>query len=433
MYLSPNATPCLSRSASTISQNNPDIMEYLISKLDNRLKQIIKHKQFISAITTFEAFFTQKRQVFNLLSSLEDDIKQASYAIKALLNENKVLCANLAKSEEDKQNTINELAQSNVYLMSENENLKIQISNMAPIKENEYNKCNNNNNNQNVNEYYNNCVNNNEASEQLPNVHNIITDIKYSKNKLKDAIKQHFNYNHNNDKPNVELNEEQQQFNQQQIIQPHQQQQIHLKANDNKNKIILKIMNSPECIKILNERLGNNYLEQILNNKCDEEMLAQINNIISETGKHPTLNYNTSSNNNKHLNCSDEEKPLPQTIIPIRIQNMMNANKKNKQKVFTSLEDKPKKNNYRSLSTSSSQLFTKKGVPVKFEKALRAYPTTPSNDKKKKFMHYTNPYGNYFDNTILNDDNNGNKLKQINSSRYSKSSKNTLRSINPEK
>ena len=48
-------------------------------------------------------------------------------------------------------------------------------------------------------------------------------------------------------------------------------------------------------------------------------------------------------------------------------------------------------------------------------------------------MHYTNPYGNYFDNTILNDDNNGNKLKQINSSRYSKSSKNTLRSINPEK
>ena len=104
-------------------------------------------------------------------------------------------------------------------------------------------------------------------------------------------------------------------------------------------------MNSPECIKVLNERLGNNYLEQILNNKCDEEMLAQINNIISETSKHPALNYNTSSNiNNKHLTCSDEEKPLPQTIIPIRIQNMMFANKKNKQKVFTSLEDKPKKN-----------------------------------------------------------------------------------------
>ena len=430
MYLNSTSTPSLSRSASTISQNNPDIMEYLISKLDSRLRQITKHKQFISSITTLEAFFNQKRQVVNLLSSLEDDIKQASYAIKALLNENKVLCADLAKSEEDKQHTINELVQNNVYLMSENENLKIQISNMAPIEDNQYNKCVSNNNNQNGNEDYRNGVSNDEDTEQSPNVHNIITDIKSSKNKLKDAIKQHFHCN-NNDKANVELNEEQQQ-----MIQPHQQQQIHLRANDNKNKIILKIMNSPECIKVLSERLGNNYLEEILNNKCDEAMLSQINDIISETSKCPSSKYTISNNHNNSLPRSDEQKPLPQTIIPIRIQNMMNANKKNKQKVTTSLESKPKKNNYRSLSTSCSHLFTKQGIPVKFEKALRAYPTTPSGEKKKKFMHYTNPYGNYFDNTIPNEDNtnnNGNKLKQINTSRCSKSSKNVFRRISPEK
>ena len=413
MLINPNSNR-LSRNSSTISQNNPDIMEYLISKLDNRLKQVIKHKQFISNINSFEVFFNQKRQVINLLSSLEDDIKQASYAIKALLNENKSLCIDLAKSEEEKQNSMNELIRNNVYLMSENENLKLQLNNMYPVDDSSFN---NENNCQDINDLCKSSSNNNENNEQPPDVQNIITNIKSNKNKLKNVIQQHFN-NTNNEQLNDEYNEEPNL-----VIQ--QPQQMMLLSNDDKNKLIIKIMNSPECIKALNEQIGNDYLERILNDTYNEEMLYQMNDIIYKTCDCPNKKYSNSNNANKAASCYNK------AAIPKRIQNIINANKKSKSKGTNALQIKPKKKNFRSLSTSHSHLFTKQGSPVNFEKALRDYPSTPNSNQKKKFVHYTNPYGTYFDNKILNENKtrislDTNTSYQNRSMYYPKSAKNML-------
>ena len=385
MLINPNSSR-LSRNSSTISQNNPDIMEYLISKLDNRLKQVIKHKQLISSINSFEVFFNQKRQVVNLLSSLEDDIKQASYAIKALLNENKSLCIDLAKCEEEKQNSMNELMRNNVYLMSENENLKLQLNNMVPVNDSSFN---NENNFQDINDLCKSSGDINENIEQPPDVQHIITNIKSNKNKLKNVIQQHFN-NTNNDQLNSDFNEDPNLL----IKQP---QHMMLLSNDDKNKLLMKIMNSPDCIKTLNEQIGNDYLERILNDTYNEEMLYQINDIIYKTCDCPNNKHTSSDNANKISACYNK------AAIPKRIQNIINANKKTTAKETNALQIQPKKKNFRSLSTSHTHLFTKQGSPVNFEKALRNYPSTPNSNQKKKFIHYTNPYGSYFDNRIRNE------------------------------
>ena len=94
----------------SISQTNENLFEYLINKLDSRIKKISKNKNFILSIENIN-FFPYKKELINLMNVLEEDLKQALFAIKALLRENKSL-------------TI----EKNNFLIVENENLKLEFN-----------------------------------------------------------------------------------------------------------------------------------------------------------------------------------------------------------------------------------------------------------------------------------------------------------------
>ena len=209
-------------------------MNYLIQKLDFRQKKIIKFKNLFKELDSFESFYSQRKEIYLLLNNLEEDLKQASYAIKALLLQNKSLIKDINTRIAENKVISNELN----LTLGENQNLKMKLENLDTneVKKNEIinnniNKINNNNNLVNVNiesikvddegEYdepqmkninlkSNNNIkmesnNKNEDFnyennyEQLANVKNIMNEIRNNKQNLKRIIEEHLkNQNKNN-------------------------------------------------------------------------------------------------------------------------------------------------------------------------------------------------------------------------------------------
>lgn len=362
-----------SMNSSTISQSNSSIMEYLIQKLESRSRRISKQKSIFTQFSSFEAVYAQKKELFALFSDLEDDLKQASYAIKALLAENKALSIQSGKNDEMAKKIIYELTQNNNYLVAENENLRMQLNNItSPIEDTINNNCDVNdlcNTNVNlINKQLTNITEENEmiditTNNQMPNVKNIMNNMKKNKTKLKETIKQHFN---KNNKPNQSHSAEKKE---RKVVsartKPVQEQIIDVPENENEtynsksNEILIKIMKSSDSIALLNEKLGNNFMEKILNN--DEEFIKKAEEILEEN---------------------------EQLKVPMRIRNSLMKSK--------SKDNKKMKRSLSSSFTSSRCNIIKEGTA--FEKSLRDYPITSKINQKKKFVHYTNPYGNYFTN-----------------------------------
>ncbi len=124
----------------TISNNSANIMNYLVRKLESREKKVKRTRQLIYSINAFEDLYSNKKDIINTLTELEEDLKQASCVIKALLTENRALTLGIESKEENIKNLMND----NNYLTAENENLKSQILNNNIS----------NNNNTDVNELY---------------------------------------------------------------------------------------------------------------------------------------------------------------------------------------------------------------------------------------------------------------------------------------
>ena len=102
-----------------ISNSNSDIMEYLVQKLESRERNLSKCANFFNAIDSFEAFYQKRKDIFNLFKSLEEEIHQASLAIKALLVQNKALSKENGDTKVN-QREYNKLLQENNYLLIEN-------------------------------------------------------------------------------------------------------------------------------------------------------------------------------------------------------------------------------------------------------------------------------------------------------------------------
>ena len=227
-----------------------EIMNYLIQKLEARQKKVFKFKNLFQELDSFETFYSQRKEIFLLLNDLEDDLKQAIFAIKALTMQNKALLKDINIKINENKNISNQLN----FTLGENENLKLKLNainenkienmqypskninnnnnllniNIESIKvdeEEEYeepkmknldlnNKNINNNNINKKNNNINNNVNNNlnnigyenfnvnninnlnyqnqNEYEQLSNVKNIIKDMRKNKKDLKRIIEQHF-------------------------------------------------------------------------------------------------------------------------------------------------------------------------------------------------------------------------------------------------
>ena len=195
-----------------------EVMQYLIQKLESRQKKIIKFKNLFRELDSFESFYLQRKEIYILLIDLEEDLKQSSFAIKALVLQNKALLKEINIKINEKK-TISEHLN---FTLGENQNLKLQLNNInekivgnIPFRNNNLN----NNNLLNVNiksikisneeEYEepkiknlvikNNNSNNNmnnlekqSKSEQLYNVKNIMKEMRNNKRDLKKIIEEHF-------------------------------------------------------------------------------------------------------------------------------------------------------------------------------------------------------------------------------------------------
>ena len=200
-----------------VNNMNFDVMEYLIQKLESRQKKVIKYKNIINSINSYEAFYSQQKELYMVFNELEEDLKQAIFSIKALILQNKNLLAVInTKQNEDK--ILNEKLNNTI---KENEVLKIQLFTFKK-KSNDFNDENkgeqfivndiNNEFEEPKIEYFNekpNNLSNNEnieglkkktdekkydeyeKYEQLSNVKNILKEINNNRMNLKNVIKQH--------------------------------------------------------------------------------------------------------------------------------------------------------------------------------------------------------------------------------------------------
>ena len=201
-----------------------EVMNYLIQKLDFRQKKIIKFKNLFKELDSFESFYSQRKEIYLLFNNLEEDLKQASFAIKALYIQNKALLKDISNRVNENKNLNNKLN----FIIGENENLKMKLNSINENKlENIISYSNNNNINSmninnkfkideeeeyeepktknlilkdnNKNAYMN--INNMEIEnfddkqnkyEQLANVKNIIKDMRNNKKDLRNIIEKHF-------------------------------------------------------------------------------------------------------------------------------------------------------------------------------------------------------------------------------------------------
>ena len=105
-----------------ISESSPDIMEYLIKKLETRQRNLYNYANMFNSINSIEEFYLKRKDIFNLFQNLEEELRQASLAIKALMVQNKVLSEENIKSLNIKKNN-KKLLNENNYLLKENNNL----------------------------------------------------------------------------------------------------------------------------------------------------------------------------------------------------------------------------------------------------------------------------------------------------------------------
>ena len=174
----------------SINNNNNksnDVIDYLIKKLECRLKGINKKKDVFNNITNIENFYLNKNIFLKLFNELFEDIQQAIYAIKTLYLENKIL----------NQENIN-----NKQYLNEVKNKKDYFNNISTNKNNfldsnnyyfNYNLTDDSNNNNNFN--------------KLENAEEIMKNIQENKQLLKDKINKHFNnFNYENNFNNNNFN-----------------------------------------------------------------------------------------------------------------------------------------------------------------------------------------------------------------------------------
>lgn len=226
----------------TKNKSNSEIMEYLIQKLESRERNLSKYSNIFNTIDSFDTFHQKRKDIFILFKNLEEELHQAAFAIKALMNQNKAITQENLSNKILKKN-YNKLLQENNYLLIENNNFAQELkelknrkmkngsahkvrnpsfsnlttakfnnfndirNNYQPmkrvssakkinynIKKNSKNKNKNNNKKKIMDDIYNFDLELNEI-DKLKNIKSIMQKIKNNKNKLKEVIEQHFAQN----------------------------------------------------------------------------------------------------------------------------------------------------------------------------------------------------------------------------------------------
>ena len=120
---------------------------------------------------------------------------------------------------------------------------------------------------------------------QLSNVRNIMKNMKNNKQKLKDAIEKHFTTNNNSEINTYNTN------NSLQISENESPMKYNNDYSSKNSELLMKIMNNPDNINLLNYTVGKDFVEKIMDPNCPQEYINEIENILSG-------NYNNNEINN---------------------------------------------------------------------------------------------------------------------------------------
>ena len=175
------------KNTNEINDTNLEVMNYLIQKLESRKKKIIKFKNLFRELDSFESFYLQRKEIYILLNDLEEDLKQSSFAIKALVLQNKALLKEINIKINEKKTISNQLN----FTLGENQNLKLKLNNInekiiytIPFSNNNIN----NNNLLNVN--INSIKIDNEEEYEEPKIKNLVIKNNNSNNNMNNLEKQ---------------------------------------------------------------------------------------------------------------------------------------------------------------------------------------------------------------------------------------------------
>ena len=174
------------------NEQSLDVINYLIQKLESRQKKIFKYKNLLEELDSFETFYSKRKEIYLLLNNLEEDLKQASFAIKALMLQNKSLIKDINTKLSENKILSNKLN----LTIGENQNMKVKLENINK-KENQFNEMvnydiNNNSNNNLINVDINSIKVDEEGEYDEPKIKNINLNVLWILTKVGSLSKIYF-------------------------------------------------------------------------------------------------------------------------------------------------------------------------------------------------------------------------------------------------
>jgi hypothetical protein len=254
----------------SISIENPMLIHYLVRKFESRQNSLDNLKKTLNSITSLEDYYINKKPTINFIDELIEDFKQAVFAMKALLTENKAL----SLSNDYKEETIAKQITENVYLSNENEDLKKE--NKGIIKQNNLKSP--------KRDFFKYQVS---KSKQFSNA---MKNIEFEKKRLKTAVRLHFKNSRNKipeKKNNNTLN-------------------YSNNYNNSNSEIINQIINNEEILNILNQKLGKDVIKKLLDPNCPRDYYENVEKIITD-------------------NNLNNEVLISNLKVPIRLKNTIQA------------------------------------------------------------------------------------------------------------
>ena len=246
----------------SISNENAILIQYLIRKLESKKNSIDNIKSTLNSLNSIEEFLKYKNATIMFLEELNEDFKQAIYAIKALLTENKAL----SLSNDAKIIKINKQEAENAFLFSENKDLRKSINEKIETEKENQKSCSKSPDNT--------------TERNAKNFSNQIKIIENCKKKLKNAVKIHFNKKDNKEYEND-------------TIYDNHNDNFNLNSNE-----LMKKMNEKKQIEQLNKKLEKNIMKKSvdMNYQRNFDKIKTINN---ENERSKTLKKNKYNNHRR--------------------------------------------------------------------------------------------------------------------------------------
>jgi len=320
------------------------LMEYLVNKLEARIKSLPKARSAIANISNIQELVENKKDIIRDFFDIEDDFKQGINAIKALIVQNRDLTEQIestterVNSQEMKSsndlNIINELNERNNDLIEECNSMRMKFGEIETkssylrekilefekefnVKERLIEELKSENNSylkeierlsdenalfkikiegfeKNFNDREFDC--DEKSKNNIENISILIAEKEFNKKLIEDKVKSHFQNKSINIKENIfpdKLNQELKQnisnsfpvFSKSsckdvETVVKHEESKVKQINQNILSEIIMSALESEETITLLNKRFGKDFMEKLLSKDVSNKFLKDIDDVL---------------------------------------------------------------------------------------------------------------------------------------------------------